>query len=104
MLILFVLEADFDVEDVEADDGIVDQSHETFDLLHDLVEELLVLVCHGCAGLVDLVETKIVTDGFRLLLDVGLQNFAEEIFQFHDGVVVHRGEVLPQRVYLHRVL
>lgn len=62
VLVLLVLEANLDIEDVEADDGIVDESDETFDLFDDLLKKFFVLVSHGLPRLVDFVETQVVLD------------------------------------------
>ena len=104
MLVLLVGVAHLDVEHVEADYCIVDQINEALDILHYLREELLVLGGQDRACLVDLIETEVLLDGLRLLLDVLQENLTEAVLQLDDRVVIHGAEVGSQRVDLHRVL
>ena len=104
VLVLLVGVAHLDVEHVEADYCIVDQINEALDILHDLREELLVLGGQDRACLVDLIETEVLLDGLRLLLDVLQENLTEAVLQLDDRVVIHGAEVGSQRVDLHRVL
>ena len=104
MLVLLVGVANFDVEHVEADHCVMDQTNEALDIFHYLREELLVLGGQGRARLVHLIETEVLLDGLRLLLDVLQENLTEAVLQLDDRVVVHGAEVGSQRVDLHRVL
>ena len=104
MLVLLVGVANFDVEHVEADHCVMDQTNEALDIFHYLREELLVLGGQGRACLVHLIETEVLLDGLRLLLDVLQENLTEAVLQLDDRMVVHGAEVGSQRVDLHRVL
>ena len=54
-----------------------------------------------CTGLIHLVEAHVLLDGFRLLLDIDLKDLSEVVFEFYNGVVVHRAQMLAQCVDLH---
>ena len=104
VLVLLVGVAHLDVEHVEADHCVMDQINETLDILHYLREEFLVLGGQHRARLVHLIETEVLVDGLRLLLDVLQENLTEAVLQFNDRVIIHGAEVGSQRVDLHRVL
>ena len=104
MLVLLVGVAHLDVEHVEADHCVMDQINEALDILHYLREELLVLGGQDRACLVDLIETEVLLDGLRLLLDVLQENLTEAVLELDDRVIIHGAEVGSQRVDLHRVL
>ena len=104
MLVLLVGVAYLNVEHIEANHCVMDQINETLDIFNYLREEFLVLGGQHRARLVHLIETEVLVDGLRLLLDVLQENLTEAVLQLDDRVVVHGAEVGSQRVDLHRVL
>ena len=104
VLVLLVGVAYLNVEHIEANHCVMDQINETLDIFNYLREEFLVLGGQHRARLVHLIETEVLVDGLRLLLDVLQENLTEAVLQLDDRVVVHGAEVGSQRVDLHRVL
>ena len=100
MLVVFVTHTYFKVEDVEADDGVVHQRHKAFDLILDFLEQLLILRGRFREILTLGVVAHVLTDRFRLTLDVRLKNLPEEVLQSDYRMIIHRCQMRPQSIEL----